>query len=91
MPKSLKRGIGASTIILSKDINKYDFMCGLNFYESDVMIFLKYMLVPRSAGPSKRASINKTELNKKLAVGGNLPAPLFGTLEHVHNKCLKKK
>ena len=70
MPRPLKRGkLGASTIIQSKDIDKYAFMCGLNFYESDVMIFLKYMLVPRSAGPSKRASINKTELNKKLAVG----------------------
>ena len=37
MPRPLKRGIlGASTIILSKDINKYAFMCGSNFYESDV-------------------------------------------------------
>ena len=32
MPRPLKRGIlGASTIILSKDIDKYAFMCGLNF------------------------------------------------------------
>ena len=32
-----KRGIlGASTIILSKDIDKYAFMCGSNFYETDV-------------------------------------------------------
>ena len=38
MPRCLKRGIiGASTIILSKDINKYAFMCGSNFYESDVI------------------------------------------------------
>ena len=38
MPRPLKWGIiGASTIILSKDINKYAFMCGSNFYESDVM------------------------------------------------------
>ena len=37
MPRPLKRGIlGASTIILSKDIDKYSFMCGSNFYESDV-------------------------------------------------------
>ena len=37
MPRPLKRGIlGASTIILSKDIDKYTFMCGSNFYESDV-------------------------------------------------------
>ena len=38
MPRPLKRGIlGASTIILSKDIDKYAFMCGSNFYESDVI------------------------------------------------------
>ena len=37
MPRPLKRGIlGASTIILSKDIDEYAFMCGSNFYESDV-------------------------------------------------------
>ena len=37
MPRPLKRGIlGASTIILSEDIDKYAFMCGSNFYETDV-------------------------------------------------------
>ena len=37
MPRPLKQGIvGASTIILSKDIDKYAFMCGSNFYETDV-------------------------------------------------------
>ena len=37
MPRALKRGIlGTSTMILSKDIDKYSFMCGLNFYETDV-------------------------------------------------------
>ena len=37
MPRPLKRGmLGASTIILSKDIDKYAFMCGSNFYETDV-------------------------------------------------------
>ena len=37
MPRPLKQGIiGASTIILSKDIDKYAYMCGSNFYESDV-------------------------------------------------------
>ena len=36
--RPLKWGIiGASTIILSKDINKYAFMCGSNFNESDVI------------------------------------------------------
>ena len=39
MPRPLKRGIlGASTIILSKDVGKYAFMCGSNFFESDVRI-----------------------------------------------------
>ena len=39
MPRQLKRGIlGASTIIQSKDIDKYAFMCGSNFYETDVKI-----------------------------------------------------
>jgi hypothetical protein len=42
MPRPLKRGIiDASTIILSKGINKYAFMCGSNFYESDVTLKLK--------------------------------------------------
>ena len=37
MPTPSKRGIlGASTTILSKDIDKYAFMCGSNFYETDV-------------------------------------------------------
>ena len=41
MPRPLKRGIlGASTKILSKDIDKYAFMCGSNFYETDVRKFL---------------------------------------------------
>ena len=40
MPRPLKRGIlGASTIIPSKDIDKYAFMCGSNFYETDIMIW----------------------------------------------------
>ena len=38
MPRPIKRGIlGGSTIILSKDIDKYVFMCGSNLYESYVM------------------------------------------------------
>ena len=37
MPRPLKRGIlGPSTTILSNDIDEYAFMCGLNFYETDV-------------------------------------------------------
>ena len=41
MPRALKRGIlGASTIIISKDIDKYAFMCGSNFDETDVRYHL---------------------------------------------------
>ena len=37
MQRPLKRGIlGASTIILSKGIDKYAFLCGLNLYETVV-------------------------------------------------------
>ena len=37
MPRPLKRGIlGASTVILSKDIDKYAFMPCSIFYETDV-------------------------------------------------------
>ena len=41
MPRPLKQGIlGASTIILSKDIDKYVFICDLNFDETDVFFLL---------------------------------------------------
>ena len=37
MPRPLKRGmLGTSTIIPSKDIVKYAFICGSNFYETNV-------------------------------------------------------
>ena len=39
MPRPLKWGIlDASTITLSKDIDKYAFLCGSNFYETDVLL-----------------------------------------------------
>ena len=39
MPRPLKLGtLGTSTIILSKDIDKYAFMCGSNFNETDVTL-----------------------------------------------------
>ena len=42
MPRPLKQGIpGASPIILSKEIVKYAFMCGSNFYETDVTLCKK--------------------------------------------------
>ena len=38
MPRPLKQGIlGGSTIILSKNIDKYAFMCGSSFYETDII------------------------------------------------------
>ena len=43
MPRPLGRGIlGASTIILSKDIDKYA-ICGSNLYETDVTSESKYL------------------------------------------------
>ena len=43
MPTPLKWGmLGASAIILSKDIDKNAFMCGSNFYETDVKKFKKF-------------------------------------------------
>ena len=37
MPRPLKQGIlGASKLILSKDIDKYTCRCGSNFYETDI-------------------------------------------------------
>ena len=39
MPRPLKQGIpGANMIILSKDIDKYAFMYGSLFYETDVIL-----------------------------------------------------
>ena len=39
IPRPLKRGLlGASIIILSKDIDKYAFMYGSNFNETDVRL-----------------------------------------------------
>ena len=43
MPGPLKRGmLVASTIILSKDIDKYA-MCGSNFYETDITSESNYL------------------------------------------------
>ena len=36
-PSLYVTALGASTIISSKDIDKYAFMCGSNFYETDVI------------------------------------------------------
>ena len=49
MPRPLKWGIlGASTIILSKDMDKYVFMFGSNFYETDITyIVWKYDKSPK--------------------------------------------
>ena len=41
MPRPLKRGkLGASSIILAKDIDKNSVMCGSNFYETNVTFTL---------------------------------------------------
>ena len=45
MPRHLKRGIlSASTKILSKDIDKYAFIWGSNFYETDVSKQLTFFI-----------------------------------------------
>ena len=50
---TLKRGIlGVSTIILSKDIDKYAFMCGSNFNETDVILGKICRIVIYSANKS---------------------------------------
>ena len=47
MPRPLKRGIlGASTTILSKDIDKYAFMCGSNFYETATLGVYTFQVSP---------------------------------------------
>jgi hypothetical protein len=49
MPRPLKRVIlGASTILLSKDIDKYAFMCGSNFNETDVIKNVNQFLINRA-------------------------------------------
>ena len=60
MPRPLKRGIlGASTIILSKDIDNYAYKCRSNFYRSDVMtVIIDHGLRTPNEG------INQTYLKK---------------------------
>ena len=57
MPRPLKRGIlGASTIILAKDIDKYAFMCGSNFYETD-FICLKWYTTEKNQATSQKSLV----------------------------------
>ena len=52
MPRPLKRGIlGASTIVLSKDIDEYDFMGDWNFYETDVILMIEVFTLNWKLGP----------------------------------------
>ena len=61
MPRPLKRGIlGASTIILSKDIDRYAFMCGSIFYETDVMFIYDNALKSRIGPDSVLYNIRHT-------------------------------
>ena len=61
MQRPLKRGI---LIILSKDIDKYAFMCGSNFYETDVMTLesASYPLAKQLRRPSKIANLSLSKL-----------------------------
>ena len=59
MPRPLRRGIlGVSTIIISKDIDKYAFMCDLNFYESDVKWKSKYQFECHIAATKQQRTLN---------------------------------
>ena len=54
-----RRGIlGTSTIILYKDIDKYTFMCGSDFYETDVSCMPKNGWSDPSLEVSKTKQIN---------------------------------
>ena len=55
MPRPLEWGmLGASTIILSIDIDKYAFICGSNSYESDVTF--KKMIQKKCSNLKSRAT-----------------------------------
>ena len=55
MPRPLKRGmLGNSTIIPSKDIVKYAFICGSNFYETNV----KYDFLLHLIEKEKKKTVN---------------------------------
>jgi hypothetical protein len=44
MPRPLKQGkLCVDSIILSKDIDEYAFMCSLNFYETDVIFSIYHI------------------------------------------------
>ena len=62
--RPLKRGmLGASTVILFKDIGNYAFMCGSNFYETEVTIWRNIDAFPRcSEMTSTRFKYNITKL-----------------------------
>ena len=69
MPRLLERGIlGASTIILSKDIDKYAFMCGSHFYETDVsnILYNKIKFLPVVTIHNKRNCREKSRKNTGL-------------------------
>ena len=64
MPRSLKQGIiGASTTILSKNIDKYASMCGSNFNETDVTLKSGLTLTFRNLISSRKGCVLYTVQN----------------------------
>ena len=98
MPRALKWGVlGASTIILSKDIDNYAYNCGSNFYESDVTIkqlenrassydVFQKLKVSKNVN-NKRSSPKTIFLNKKKVNAERLRS--FLTLELTFNTQVK--
>ena len=64
MPRLLKWGIlGTSTIILSKEIDKYAFMCGSNFYETDVRSWCELFKIKKGHGPKNPTRADQQKKN----------------------------
>ena len=71
-------------MILSKDIDKYAFMCGSNFYESDVIIQLK---IETLQGSSARLSLSATLVVYIIAL---LPSTFYPLIVILHWQCFLK-
>ena len=59
MARPLKQGIlGASKIILSKDIDKYAFICGFEFFMNQTLFYL----IPKTEIISKNEKFGQTQM-----------------------------
>ena len=73
MPRLLKRVIlAAITTILSKDIDKYTYLCGSNFNETDVISkYVQRSWASRVVGWFTNEVVSKQLLKSKYLVGRN--------------------